>query len=480
MERTWKNILICFIGGILFHYLFYGKGIGISYPLYVMYLYLIFYIKVPSKGKKQTVFDLLLFLSACLLAASFTLSSHIILLLLNFTIVPILLFIHMVHSRRWEMEKWSNRLFIKSMFLTFFETVQQFFKLLHFGEQIGKGVMHEKNYQIAKKIVIGFVLSIPLLWTILYLLMSSDQQFKSLLSLFPTWLQQANIGSILFQAFIIGFITLWLFAYFITLAKPLVMNQDPIESQAVKMDIVIVSTILSMLNIVYFLYTVVQFSYFFSGDPSSGSLGYTYAEYARRGFTELTIVSLINLGLLFLFTHGSHFQKVMLPKVMKLLLSVLVIFTFVMLSSAYYRLSLYEQAYGYTYSRVYAHAFMILLCFMLILAMFKVVKERFKLLRAMFIVTLVAYVTLNYLNIDQLIVSQNMNRYEATGKLDVNYLSTLSYDAIPALLEQDHEKFHKFLKGKVVEVNQGPKEWQSFNFSKAKAKRLLNEWKESE
>ncbi|MGM0877237.1 MAG: DUF4153 domain-containing protein [Bacillota bacterium] len=477
MEKTWRNFIICIIGGILFNYLFYGKGLGISYPIYAIYLYLVFFVRVSSQGKKQSLFDLFLFVSALLLATSFSLFSNVLLLFLNFLIVPILMFIHMIHARRWEMEKWSNRLFVKSMFITFSDTFQRFFKLFQFAGRIGKRFMHDKNYQIAKKIIIGFVLSIPLLWTIIYLLISSDEHFKHVLGKFPIWLYQANIGSILFQMFVVAFISIWLFAYFITLTKPLVMSEEIHEVQSVKMDIVIVSTILLLVNVVYFLYTAVQFTYFFTGNPSNASLGYTYAEYARRGFTELTIVSLINLGLLFLLTPVSNFQKATLPRIVKLLLSIMVIFTFVMLSSAYYRLSLYEQAYGYTYSRVYAHALMILLFVLLVLAMFKVIKEKFKLLRAMFIVTLLAYVIVNYLNIDRFIISQNMNRFEETGKIDVNYLGALSYESIPVLIEQDNEKFNELLKEKAVELNQGTTDWQSFNFSISRAKHLLDGWK---
>jgi hypothetical protein len=476
MEKTWRNFTICMIGGILFHYLFYGKALGISYPIYAIYLYLVFFVRVPSKGKKQTLFDLFLFGSALLLAISFALFSNGILLFFNFLLVPILMFIHMLHARRWDIEKWSNRLFLRSMFITFYDTIIRFFKLFNLGGQIGKGLMHNKNYQVVRKVFIGFVLSVPLLWTILYLLISSDQHFKNVLGKLPIWLYQANIGSVLFQIFLVGFISIWLFAYFITLTKPLVFKGDLPKTQMIKMDIVIVSTILILLNAVYFLYAAVQFTYFFSGDPSSSLMSYTYAEYARRGFTELTIVSLINLGLLFLLTHVGNFQKSTLPIGLKFLLSILVIFTYVMLSSAYYRLSLYEQAYGYTYSRVYAHAFMILLFVLLVLAMFKVFKEKFKLLRAMFIVTLFAYVTLNYVNIDKFIVNQNMNRYEETGKIDVNYLGALSYESIPVLIEQENEIFNEPLNEKKIELYQGSRNWQSFNFSKAKAKRLIDEW----
>ncbi|MDQ0225426.1 hypothetical protein J2S02_001770 [Metabacillus niabensis] len=41
---------------------------------------------------------------------------------------------------------------------------------------------------------------------------------------------------------------------------------------------------------------------------------------------------------------------------------------------------------------------------------------------------------MNYLNINKLIVVKNLERYEETGRLDKNYLSTLLSDAIPTLI----------------------------------------------
>ena len=47
------------------------------------------------------------------------------------------------------------------------------------------------------------------------------------------------------------------------------------------------------------LFAVVQFQYFFGGQTNIGVQGYTYAEYARRGFGELVTVAFFSL-LLFL------------------------------------------------------------------------------------------------------------------------------------------------------------------------------------
>lgn len=480
MDQTWKNFFICFSGGLIFYYLFYDKVPGISYPLFTIFVYVLFYIRVPRKEGKSTWFEKLLLAAVLLLSVTFALYNDFVLLFLNFLLVPFLMFVHMTFARRWHGVKWRNHLFALVMFKTFAETVYCFFTTHQFVRQLGKGLIKEEKINTVKKMMIGLIISIPLLWTIISLLMSSDEHFRLLVGRLPGQLFDENISSIIVQAGVIIFVSLLLFAFFITLGKPLVIRDEAIEIDPVKVDSIIVSTVLLLLNFVYFLYTAVQFSYFFHGDPSSTSLQYTYAEYARRGFTELTIVSLINLSILFFLTHAGTYKNTKLPAFIKLLLSVLVTFTFVMLTSAFHRLSLYEKAFGYTYSRVFAHAFMILLFILLMLAIFKVFKQKFKLLRAMFVVSLAAYVIVNYLNIDKLIVVKNLERYEETGRLGKNYLSTLSSDAIPTLIRYDNEEIHQLLKEKASEMRSISDEWQSYNYSQVKAKQLLEKWNLSE
>jgi hypothetical protein len=44
-------------------------------------------------------------------------------------------------------------------------------------------------------------------------------------------------------------------------------------------------------------FTVIQFAYFFGGQDNISVEGFTYAEYARRGFFELLAVSVMTLAL---------------------------------------------------------------------------------------------------------------------------------------------------------------------------------------
>jgi Domain of unknown function (DUF4173) len=105
-----------------------------------------------------------------------------------------------------------------------------------------------------------------------------------------------------------------------------------------------------------------------------------------------------------------------------------------MLASAFFRMWLYEQAYGFTELRLYTHVFMGWLGVALLLFLGGLLRERPRLfsLGAPVAAALVL-AALNLANPDAIIVEQNIARYHAIGDLDTYYLSQLSADALPAM-----------------------------------------------
>src|SRR5690625_6827275 len=101
----------------------------------------------------------------------------------------------------------------------------------------------------------------------------------------------------------------------------------------------------------------------------------------------------------------------------------------VMLTSAFKRLSLYEQAYGFTMDRFLAHAFMIFLMVIFAYTFIRVWVKRISLIHFYLIVGLIFYTVLNVINVEQFIVDKNLERYEQTGKIDVNTLYIIYINA---------------------------------------------------
>jgi len=144
-------------------------------------------------------------------------------------------------------------------------------------------------------------------------------------------------------------------------------------------------------------------------------------------------------------------------------------------------MSLYEDAYGLTYLRVFVHYFMGLLLAFLLLAFGNITVFRINLVKSFIIVSLVFYTALNFINVDHLIVQHNLKVNAKTGEVDISYILHLSNDVIPALV--DYTKAHDnpaarqlrpYLSNKKDHMKPG--NWKSFNYSRYKARRALSDF----
>lgn len=62
-------------------------------------------------------------------------------------------------------------------------------------------------------------------------------------------------------------------------------------------------------------------------------------------------------------------------------------------------------------------------------------------------------VAFSLLRPDAMIAERNLERYEQTGKVDTAYLSGLSADAVPVLIEYPTELRNDALKGRIERLN---------------------------
>ncbi|HWG35219.1 MAG TPA: DUF4173 domain-containing protein [Gemmatimonadaceae bacterium] len=190
---------------------------------------------------------------------------------------------------------------------------------------------------------------------------------------------------------------------------------------------------------VSWLFVLLQLSYLFGASPAIAGSGVTFAEYAHRGFGELTVAATIAALLIIAAhdnvreRHDSETRSAITWPSLALLAAVVCI-----LVSAFHRIMLYEDAYGYTTTRVYVQAYMLLaLAILFVLAWH--VWRRFDvraLARQVMTVALATLAFLVFWNGDEWVAQANLDRYAHTGKLDVQYLTGgLSLDAYPALVQ---------------------------------------------
>lgn len=245
-------------------------------------------------------------------------------------------------------------------------------------------------------------------------------------------------------------------------------------------------------NLLFLLFVILQFTYLFGGTSNISIEGFTYAEYARRGFFELLAVALISLLLFYVLSLLTKRESIAQRWTFSGLGLMLVSLAGIILASAYTRLTLYEAAYGFTRLRTMTHIFMIWTGLLLLaIAILEILRKMDRLAIILICFIFGFGLTVNLLNIDRFIVRQNVTRAlkapedDAGYELDTGYLYSLSYDSIPPLVtfyknaatpERVRDDIGGVLACRLASLDLPAREpWSSTHFSRSKAITLLQE-----
>lgn len=183
------------------------------------------------------------------------------------------------------------------------------------------------------------------------------------------------------------------------------------------------------------VFVFIQFNYFFGGAANVLRGGFTYSDYARRGFFELLAVSIMTLGLLLLLDWVTILTSKTSKQVFRGLALGVVALMGVMIFAASQRMELYETAYGFTHMRVLPHLFIWAIGALFIAFVLQLFRVREQVFSLGLLLTAIGYLTvLNVMNLDLYIANRNIERFINGESLDFCYLRSLSVDAMPALV----------------------------------------------
>jgi hypothetical protein len=249
--------------------------------------------------------------------------------------------------------------------------------------------------------------------------------------------------------------------------------------------------VLGSVLLLFTAFVVVQFQYFFGGQANIHIDGYTYSDYARRGFGELVAVAFFTLLMLLALSAVTRRETELQRRIFSGLGVGLVALVLVMLVSAYQRLALYEAAYGFSRLRTYTHVFLIWIGLLLVATMALEIARRERLFAMAALAAAAGFaVSLPLLDVDAFIVRQNLARELAVGAqshvqdgratLDSQYFIQLSDDAVPGLVdayrdaslpEGIRDKLGAALACMRYSRGQDPRElpWQSFHVARLRA-----------
>ncbi|HEX3051974.1 MAG TPA: DUF4173 domain-containing protein [Aggregatilineaceae bacterium] len=348
----------------------------------------------------------------------------------------------------------------------------------------------------------GCLLALPIVLVFAALLSSADMVFSDLISGLVSWIDVDSVFEpFAHLVFILIFAWGTAAALKVMIQKPdykpsripsfeAVSNssQSSVLPKPLRLGMIESGIVLGSVDALFLVFVIIQGAYLFGGKSNITRQGYTFAEYARRGFFELLAVSvftlLLVLALDFVTERKPHHERWFRGASMGLIVMALVI-----LASAFQRLRLYEDAYGFTRLRVISHVFMVWLAVLfavLALNLYRIRPNLFWYGSAA--VALGFCVTLNVMNVDAFIAGRNVDRYRDTGKIDVGYLITLSDDAVPALvdlldeLDVDSAEWHALrieLNGRYAILNsdheQRSRSFLAFHYGKWRAWKALDD-----
>lgn len=225
---------------------------------------------------------------------------------------------------------------------------------------------------------------------------------------------------------------------------------------------------LAVLDVLFIGFVAVQAAVLFGGHAHVLETdGLTYAEYARQGFWQLLWVSALTLLVLSLVIRVAARETAADRRLVRVLVGVLCATSVVVVISAIHRMWLYQEAYGFSVQRIVVIAIELWLGAVFVLIALAGIRMSARWLpTTVLFAGAVTLLGLAALNPERMIADRNVDRYERTGQLDVEYLLRLSSDVQPALdrLPDNVQTCAVYRAG-----DRGP--WYEFNLSRWRATR---------
>lgn len=484
------------LGG-LHQLLFYGLLPGLSVPLFLLLLYAYFWTFGREAVRPQGRSGYLLAAAVLLLALTYALFDNPVFFVLNLLALPILTAWHLTYMLGDRRRSWHDLRLIPDAFGHVLKQtvlhVPDVFALFRRRPQEGDAATSEGDSAL-RQVLYGLAFAVPLLAVVLMLLLSADGVLRTMAGEIPAWFGNLSIGDggirLLWALATGGFLFTYLGGFRSPKRRPPVQGPKlaghfepvhPVQSgdPLSKLQPLPVVTLLIALNLVYVLFVAFQFSYLFGAWQGVLPESSSYADYARSGFGELIGVTFINFGVLLLGLYATLRGEGRMRRALDGLHLLLALCSVAMLGSAFSRLLLYEEAYGYTRLRFLVHAFMIFLFAVLILFALCIRMRRIPLGRVLVALGVVAYLTVNYACMDRVIARLNLDRqHAAEATIDLEYLLDLSDDAVPVLIERakpDSELGRRLREKAQSELGEHVP-WQSWNLSDWRAREQLNRY----
>lgn len=330
----------------------------------------------------------------------------------------------------------------------------------------------------ARAIALGGLLALPLLVVFAALFASADATFDALLRSVLVF-DPERVLSHAFQICVWAALT----GGYLRGALIRPVASLPREVSTIAIGYVPVATMLGLVNLLFLVFVVTQAPYFFGGlAVVERTTGLTLAQFARRGFFELVMVSALVLPVLLASEWALRGAAARELKSFRALAGLLLLQVVAVMGSALFRMKLYVDQFGPSQDRLYATAFMGYLGIVSVWFAWTCLRGGGARSRFAFGAAVQGYAVLALLhvvNVDGVVARANLARAARGAEFDAHYHAhELSADAVPALLGA----LDRLTPADRYEVAQqllnrwGPAtrpDWRSWNWSAGRARGLV-------
>lgn len=467
-----RSLILSVLLGIIYFIFSFDKGyetssyLGISYFIFAS-IVLIYFIAINGIKNKRSLFGYFLIGSSMLVTLTFAIYTNPLIRSLNRIFVPSALIMgFMILNYKdvdFNLGNFING-FFKRIFTHSFKGITKVpdvtFKLL-------KGKAIKKDKEVYKSILQGILISIPVILLLGSLLSGADNVFGYYIKNLNEAITLFRIGDSFWQLIFSIFVAVYIFGLIWSFRYKFRDESDQ-YFQKKTMEPIKIITLLIIINMLYLVFTKVQISYLYAGDVKLLPGGLSYSEYARKGFFELVIVTIINMVLISFLKAKVIEEDEKLSITLNILYTLIVGFTLNMMFSAFYKMNMYVEAFGYTRLRILVQLFIILLGIVIILQLIYI-WMKISMFKPILVVAVVFYLFINFFNIDAFIARRNIEVYKDKG-MNGSYLNMLSFDALKEMdkaLEDgkiDQITYNNWIKVNKDNVHTNNDKWYEYNY----------------
>ncbi len=484
-------VIASLLFSILATILFFGQKLGISVILFLLpfILFTIYLLERHRKVKNRKAY--LLILPILLLGATYGIYQDILFQVTNIIIMLITYNIMLI----WAMQKnYQFEFFARRIIHLISKPFNYINKSCNFIGKVfptNKISISSNKWKVFKQIILGIAISIPILIVVVTLLSSADNIFAREIRGILNFILQKGAYlvdyefciSLVIKIMLTIALTIYLISFIINLLSKNPWKKQQENSINIQIETIILNTIATILNIVYFIFCKIQITSLFENIGKNIS----YANYAREGFFQLMAVSIINFAFIIITTKNTNKSskwQIYYRKVMNIIIAIA---TVIILISAFVRMNLYSKAYGYTYLRILVYFALITELILIIPTIVYIIKNKFSPWKYYFVIILAVYTIMNYSNISGIIARKNVERYFNQNNLqnveiDLYYLRRTKTDGLDYVIKlykettdpRIKENLESYLRNLGTKLSE-PDNFVEWNYSRYKARKLLKE-----